>query len=188
MPNAYLFNWEQAITYAEGLNLASTSDWRLPNIKELQSLNIESTSSPSINTTYFNTIGVHNYWSSTTLLPNPANLTSAWYWNTQFGITTFDTKTNSNYVICVRGFPITLSNLEVLKEPKTIKVFPNPFTSKIKLSDINGNEFYELSDTNGNQIYSGKNIDAQDFSDLANGIYLLKITNDTTNTVKLIKE
>ncbi|WP_396171054.1 DUF1566 domain-containing protein [Flavobacterium sp.] len=188
MPNANLFNWEQAITYAEGLTLASATDWRLPNIKELQSLNMESTSSPSVNTAFFSTIGVHNYWSSTTLLPNPNNLTTAWYWNTQFGITTFETKTNSNYVICVRGNPVSLSNPEVAQEFNTIKLFSNPFTTKLQLTNTIGNEFYELSDTNGKQIYSGKNIDTQDFSDLANGLYLLKITNETTYTLKLIKE
>ena len=188
VPNPNLLTWEQAITYAEGLTLASASDWRLPNIKELQSLNIESVSSPSVNSTYFSTIGVRNYWSSTTLLPNSNNLNSAWYWNTQFGITTFDTKTNSNYVMCVRGIPVTLSNFEVTKETNEIKVFPNPFISKIQMTDTTGNEFYELSDTNGKHIYSGKDIDMQDFSALENGIYLLKITNETSKTLKLIKK
>jgi hypothetical protein len=141
-----------------------------------------------VNTAFFSTIGVHNYWSSTTLLPNPNNLTTAWYWNTQFGITTFETKTNSNYVICVRGNPVSLSNPEVAQEFNTIKLFSNPFTTKLQLTNTIGNEFYELSDTNGKQIYSGKNIDTQDFSDLANGLYLLKITNETTYTLKLIKE
>lgn len=31
-------NWEQALAYAEALNLAGHSDWRLPNAKELQSI------------------------------------------------------------------------------------------------------------------------------------------------------
>jgi hypothetical protein len=43
-PNATAVTWENAITYAEGLSLASANDWRLPNIKELQSLNDESLS------------------------------------------------------------------------------------------------------------------------------------------------
>jgi hypothetical protein len=42
-PNATAVTWENAIT-AERLSLASATDWRLPNIKELQSLNDESLS------------------------------------------------------------------------------------------------------------------------------------------------
>ena len=33
--------WEEALRYAESLTLANHDDWRLPNIKELQSLNEE---------------------------------------------------------------------------------------------------------------------------------------------------
>ncbi len=53
--------WEQALAYAEGLTLAGASDWRLPNIKELQTLTdytlATATSAtgikPSINRTMF---------------------------------------------------------------------------------------------------------------------------------------
>jgi len=31
-------NWKQALSYAEGLKLAGRDDWRLPNVKELQSI------------------------------------------------------------------------------------------------------------------------------------------------------
>ena len=31
-------NWEDALSYAENLELAGYSDWRLPNAKELQSI------------------------------------------------------------------------------------------------------------------------------------------------------
>ncbi len=61
--------WEQALAYAENLTLANTSDWRLPNIKELQSLNDESVIQPSVTTPYFQNVGVKKYWRSTTL-PN----------------------------------------------------------------------------------------------------------------------
>jgi len=187
VPNANPLTWEQAITYAEGLTLAGASDWRLPNIKELQSLNDESVTNPSVNSNYFSAIGVKNYWSSTTLLPNPNNLTSAWYWNTQFGITTYDTKTNTNYVICVRGIPTSLANHEVVKETNTIKVYPNPFISKLNIANSKGTEVYELYDEVGKQIYMGKYLDKQDFSTLPNGIYFLKITG-TSSVFKLVKQ
>lgn len=47
-------NWENALSYAENLNLGGKSDWRLPNAKELQSLvdysrSPQATNSPAIN-------------------------------------------------------------------------------------------------------------------------------------------
>ncbi|MEI7509824.1 MAG: DUF1566 domain-containing protein, partial [Flavobacterium sp.] len=187
VPNANALTWEQALTYAEGLTLAGASDWRLPNIKELQSLNDESLTNPSVNSTYFSAIGVKNYWSSTTLLPNPNNQTSAWYWNTQFGITTYDSKTNTNYVICVRGVPTSLANHNVVKETNTIKVYPNPFISKLNVAYSKGTEIYELYNDVGKQIYVGKYLDKQDFSTLPNGNYFLKITG-TSSVFKLVKQ
>jgi hypothetical protein len=186
IPNTSALTWENALGYAEGLILANASDWRLPNIKELQSLNDESLSNPCVNSTFFGGLGVHNFWSSTTLKPNTANPASAWYWNTQFGITTYDLKTNSNYVICVRGIP-TLSNLEIGNETAKIKIFPNPFSSKLNTSYSTGIEIYELYDAIGNQIYIGKNLDKQDFSILTKGIYILKIVG-TSTVFKLVKE
>ena len=187
MLNTTALTWEQALTYAEGLTLAGASDWRLPNIKELQSLNDESATNPSVNTTYFSAIGMKNYWSSTTLLPNPSNLTSAWYWNTQFGITTYDTKTNTNYVICVRGIPTNLAvnNFDLKSK---IKVYPNPFSSKIIIENVEENETYKLYNEIGQQFFSGKNIEKEDFSSLSKGVYFLEINGKTNSKIKLIKE
>ena len=187
MLNTTALTWEQALTYAEGLTLAGASDWRLPNIKELQSLNDESATNPSVNTTYFSALGMKNYWSSTTLLPNPSNLTSAWYWNTQFGITTYDTKTNTNYVICVRGIPTNLAvnNFDLKSK---IKVYPNPFSSKIIIENVEENETYKLYNEIGQQFFSGKNIEKEDFSSLSKGVYFLEINGKTNSKIKLIKE
>jgi hypothetical protein len=185
IPSTTTYTWEQALTYAEGLNLAGNTDWRLPNIKELQSLNDESVSNPSVNSVYFNALGVHNYWSSTTLKPNTTNPSSAWYWNTQLGITTYDLKTNSNYVLCVRGIP-TLSNNDYKTDNKVVAI-SNPFTSNIKLLNTSGNKSYELFDANGKLIYSGKNIEKQDFSAISNGFYYLTIQDIISTQIKLIK-
>jgi hypothetical protein len=97
IPSTIAQTWEQAITMAENLSLGGFTDWRLPNIKELQSLNDETVIAPSVTSPYFQNLGVKKYWSSTTL---PNQIAKAWYWDTQYGITTYDTKTNTNYVIC----------------------------------------------------------------------------------------
>jgi hypothetical protein len=43
-PNATAVTWKMPLLLMPGLSLASANDWRLPNIKELQSLNDESLS------------------------------------------------------------------------------------------------------------------------------------------------
>ena len=40
-------DWESALTYAEGLSLGGYSDWRLPNVKELQSI-VNYTKAPDV--------------------------------------------------------------------------------------------------------------------------------------------
>ncbi len=122
--NGTAFSWEDALNYAENLSLAGQTDWRLPNIRELQSLNDESKTNPSVNTTIFPFIGVKKYWSSTTL---PNQTTKAWFWQTQFGITTYDLKTAQNYVMCVRGNNETITGISTKHlEAYGLSVFPNP--------------------------------------------------------------
>ena len=72
-------NWEQALAYAENLEYAGHSDWRLPNVKELQSI-VDYSKSPGTSKTaaidpLFNSTQITNeagevdfpsYWSSTT--------------------------------------------------------------------------------------------------------------------------
>ncbi len=100
IPYSDTLTWENALIYAENLTLGGITDWRLPNIKELQSVNDEKLSAPSLDTTFFKVISKKKYWSSTTL-PNHTN--EAWYLNSQYGITSYDLKTLRNYVFCVSG-------------------------------------------------------------------------------------
>jgi hypothetical protein len=72
-------NWEEALAWAENLDYAGYTDWRLPNVKELQSI-VDYTRSPAttqsaaidpvFQTTSFRAEGNErdypNYWSSTT--------------------------------------------------------------------------------------------------------------------------
>jgi len=187
IPNSDTLSWEQSLSYADTLTLAGATDWRLPNIKELQSLNDESKSNPSINTTYFPGIGIKKYWSSTTL---PNQTTKSWYLDTQFGITTYDLKTLKHYFICVRGNASGITGVtenEILESD--ILVYPNPFTSTIHLYSKANKHSCELYNTTGQLIYSGSTIEELNLSYLSRGIYLLKIKVDSkTTTVHLVKE
>jgi hypothetical protein len=60
------YNWRQALSYCEDLNLADHSDWRLPTIKELDSI-VNLSRNPSIDITFFPDLNwPYRYWSSTT--------------------------------------------------------------------------------------------------------------------------
>jgi hypothetical protein len=97
--SANMLTWEAALTYASGLSLAGKTDWRLPNVKEIQSLCDEKLFKPSLNKLYFSGIISGNYWSSTTLVNST---TKAWDMNTDYGIVSYNEKNLKENVICVR--------------------------------------------------------------------------------------
>jgi hypothetical protein len=73
---------EGVISYCEGLTFQGHKDWRLPNIRELQSIVDYSAHSPSINTAYFpDTLSTH-YWSSTF---HTAHISYGWVVNFEDG-------------------------------------------------------------------------------------------------------
>lgn len=98
-PSGDTMTWEEALTYARNLTLGGKSDWRVPNIREIQSLNNPKLIKPSFEKAYFS-INIGNYWSSTTMINNSK---SAWDINTEFGIVSYNTKTKKEYCLCVRG-------------------------------------------------------------------------------------
>jgi hypothetical protein len=191
IPNTAALTWEQALVYAEGLSIGNLTDWRLPNIKELQSINNELATNPSVFAPYFSNVGVHNYWSSTTL---PNQTLSAWYWSTSFGITTYSAKTGTNYVLCVRGNPsLSLNNTE----PHTsIKIIPNPSSDFVSISfpSYTSSAKIEIADASG-KIVLNKEIVINsseyklDMEGISEGIYYLSIINgNNKNTFKIIKK
>ena len=97
-------NWEDALDYCEAPTLPSGgyTDWRLPNVRELESIMDWDRYNPAIDTAYFPDCRYTPYWSSSTY----AYYTdSAWYVNFAYGYVGNYNKTLNYYVRCVRGGP-----------------------------------------------------------------------------------
>jgi len=94
-------NWKAAIAFCENLTFAGSSDWRLPNTKELMSIVDYSISSPAIQeTNAFQHTRSGFYWSSTTFA---GSTTYAWLVYFSSGYVDFGNKVNGYYVRPVRG-------------------------------------------------------------------------------------
>ena len=64
--------WMDALAWCEDLELAGYDDWRLPTIKELESIVQDDLyTNLGIDTAYFPDTQSSNYWSSTTRVENP---------------------------------------------------------------------------------------------------------------------
>ncbi len=89
----------------------------------------------------------------------------------------------NNGMQCNSGVGITQNFISTLPE----HVFPNPFFSKIEISEKQPQATFELTSCLGEIIYSGKDIELEDFSTLPAGLYFLKINSITRNhNLKLI--
>ncbi len=59
-------NWEEALAYADGLEIAGYDDWRLPNVKELHSIVDYTRDNPAIDPIFETMDSEGWFWSSTT--------------------------------------------------------------------------------------------------------------------------
>lgn len=92
-------NWKSAIKYCDELSLDGYSDWRLPNLNELNSIVNDSKSSPAIDIAFEN-IALNGYWSSTSF----ASYTHyAWTVGFGYGLLSNHNKLHDFYVRCVRA-------------------------------------------------------------------------------------
>jgi hypothetical protein len=92
-----------AIDYCENLALGSFTDWRLPSIRELQSLVDYGKTAPAVDEEFFD-CQPDGYWSSTSLEADPGQ---AWVVHFQDGMSTLALKTPDFqfYVRAVRSMP-----------------------------------------------------------------------------------
>ena len=93
-------NWEAALSYCEGLVFADVSDWRLPNIRELESIVDIALENPAIDSPFSGTDSSY-YWSSTTYVSDPDN--EAWAVDFNDGDPDHVDKSGEYHVRCVRG-------------------------------------------------------------------------------------
>ena len=99
-----LMTWEAALAYCDTLSLGDQSDWRLPTLKELDSITDLAVYSPAVNTRYFPDTHPDNYWTGTT---DDGTLTNAWVMNFNYGDDGTLDKVSMAYVRAVRGGQMT---------------------------------------------------------------------------------
>jgi len=102
-----LTDWDHAVDYCEALDFASYTDWRLPNVTELQSILVRDAalipaSKPVISEPPFANTWEGYYWSSTT---DPRYVGSALIVCFRFGVVSYNDKDqfHTSWVRAVRG-------------------------------------------------------------------------------------
>jgi hypothetical protein len=92
--------WVGALKYCKELKLEDYTDWRLPNIIELNSIVNRNRIDPAINSLFINVTTTSEYWSSTS---NVSDTSSAWVLSFKTGSDFWENKRTNKYVRCVRG-------------------------------------------------------------------------------------
>ncbi|MDK2124281.1 DUF1566 domain-containing protein [Parachitinimonas caeni] len=127
--SATTMDWQTALSAAAATTYASKTDWRLPNLKELESIVERKCYGPATNQTIFPSFQNADYWTSTTAADAPSNA-----WSISMG-DGFDSssyaKSLSKFVHLVRsGFPSDrFDRLASSFDPSPALVFPNAWGS-----------------------------------------------------------
>jgi hypothetical protein len=137
--------WGAALGYCEGRDLGGATDWRLPNIKELESLTDDTRYNPAIDTAFFPGASASDYWSSTTHAYYPD---SAWVVGFYDGYVGNYGKGTSYYVRCVRSpkmiFSDDFSDGSTAGDPEWTRLQGK---WKVKTPAWNGNPLYASAAT-----------------------------------------
>jgi len=92
------YTWPEALQYCEDLELGGKTDWRLPNVRELQSIVDYGRYGPAIDPVF--SAESSWYWSSSSLVGSPD---LAWFVYFNLGLVDYGFKSYHDYVRAVRG-------------------------------------------------------------------------------------
>lgn len=95
-----IFTWDEALKTASESRFAGRKDWRLPDIKELNSIIERQCTMPAINEIVFPATPTMSFWSST---PYAGNLQFAWNVYFPYGISDGNSKSYKFFVRLVRA-------------------------------------------------------------------------------------
>lgn len=93
-------NFQEAKAYCETLNLEGMRGWRLPSVKELQSIIDITRAEPTIKNTFSNVDSIGYYWSSTPYAPDNTYAWSVYFYD---GKTEKADKTQKGFIRCVKN-------------------------------------------------------------------------------------
>lgn len=93
-------DWQGALNFCSELRLAGYDDWRLPTIKELETIVGASPRNMDIKKEFKNIGGSGYYWSS---IAHESNEAFAWMMNFKRGYEYKNYKTYERHIRCVRG-------------------------------------------------------------------------------------
>ncbi len=170
--------WDQALQYAEKLDYAGHTDWRLPNIKELCSIVDRTRNAPAINTAFVHSAPSTRYWSSTSQYKQAAN---AWFVDLKSsGLSSYDPKILRHSVLCVRDDKTTssiddqdgMSDSEISLNPKPVAEYL--LLEVAGLSCENG--CLEIVDVQGRLRIRSSFKRRIDCCGLESGLYLIKVS------------
>ena len=76
-----------------------------------------------------------------------------------------------------------------MNQSPLIQCYPNPFKTRIRLTNTTGTEYMRLTDIMGHLVWSGTHIEHNDYTTLAPGLYFLRIeAQNSGKTIKIVKQ
>ena len=100
-PSAQTFGWSDAILYCENSQQDGFSDWRLPNVKELQTIIDHTMLNPAVDPNAFPGTPAERFWTSSPFVGDPSHAWAVDFWD---GAAANNSASSTPFrVRCVRG-------------------------------------------------------------------------------------